>query len=151
MTDLEVGQQLGANPLFKFFEYDRKHDHDANEWTQPAWLEARWYRQLVTPEMTWQLLANVQSNNKAAGQELIDLREPFLLPIPDWLPHVALSSAAHISEHDKNPAAGHLPGNDPRHPGQYHSLAQGHARIGHRAQRRYRITPSVWQARWGSA
>lgn len=151
MTDLEIGQQLGANPLFNFFEYDHKHDHDAKEWTQPAWLEARWYRQLVTPEMTQQLLANVQSNNKTAGQELIDLREPFLLPIPYWLPHVALSSEAHIPEHNKVPAVDLLPGHRHESPPQYQSLAGGLARMGLRAQRQYRITPSVWQARWGSA
>lgn len=149
MTDLETGQQLGANPLFNFSKYDHEHDHDAKAWTHPAWLEENWYRQLVTPKLTQQLLADGRSGNKAAGMKLIELRKPFLLPIPEWLPHVALLRERHRPEHKKQPAAGLQAGNVP--PSQYQSLANRHARIGLRAQRRYRILPEVWQARWDIA
>lgn len=128
-----MGSQLGANPAFDFSGYDIQHDADALATIHPAWLEAQWYRQLVTPEQTGHVLPKHQ---------LAQFKEPFVATLTV---HALASSATQVPQRTVDP---HEVLHDPTYP--YHSFAHAPARIGLRAQRRYGITLRMWQARWGT-
>lgn len=142
-TDSKRQQQLGANPAFDFGSYDA--EHDAQTSSRPAWLKARWYRQLVTPEQTPLLSAS----------QVVSILAPFAVTTP--MPPVHTSTPevhSPVSSGNQYPQSteesGYVNPFDillPNHPmRRLRSLA--HARIGLRAQRRYGILPELWQARW---
>ena len=137
-----MGSQLGANPEFDFSVYDAQHDVLAM--TQPAWLAARWYRKLVTPQLTLGLLTR---GDTAANFELLQLCKPFLRGAEEaWISSWSMIQApAHAQEGDGvNPRDVLI---DPTCLDQSLGV-HGHAWLGFRARRRYQIDPKAWLDRW---
>lgn len=147
VTDSERQQQLGANPAFNFDAYDAQHENTAM--LAPAWLEARWYRQLVIPEQTASMSASQAAQSLAPFSPVTPMPPvPIPMPAPQTLVSSGITSPQSMAEQGYvNPLEVLLDRTIPARPPR--SLA--HTRIGIRAQRRYGITPSMWRARWGSA
>ncbi|GAA5987457.1 hypothetical protein JCM10908_001961 [Rhodotorula pacifica] len=132
-----VQRILGPNPAFNFFGYDMHNDGHA--WEVPAWLDASWYRQLVTPEKTPYPLTSAEE---------FWLKAPFLETVPQVIAWPATgeqvpTSWAHESLLSPDTTS------SPRLEGS--QSAYELARIGLRAQRRYRIRPNDWASRWSEA
>ena len=144
MTDSERQQQLGANPAFDFDKYDAQHDSTAV--LAPAWLEARWYWQLVIPEQTASMSASQAAQSLAPFSPVTPLPPVAIpMPAPQTLVSSGITSPQSTAEQGYvNPLEVLLDRTIPARPPR--SLA--HARIGLRARRQYGITPDLWQARW---
>ncbi|GAA5987459.1 hypothetical protein JCM10908_001962 [Rhodotorula pacifica] len=132
-----VQRSLGPNPAFNFIGYDMHNDGQARE--VPSWLDAHWYRQLVTPETTPYPLTSAEE---------FWLKAPFLETAPPAIIWPATeeqlpTSWARESLHKLDDAG--VP-----HGGGSH-VARELARIGLCAQRRYRIRHNDWASRWSEA
>ncbi|GAA5987200.1 hypothetical protein JCM10908_001857 [Rhodotorula pacifica] len=133
---------LGVNPTFRFFERDIQ-DGDGQAAilqaaTLPAWLDEHWYRQLVTPLTTPPTPSNALH---------VWLRAPFHDPAPLSLvsPYTGVQVGLSWTGHAPHPTSTNT--------GRAAALAQSAgphelARVGLRAQRRYRIKARDWATRW---